>query len=188
MDMAHAMEVEEDRAEVRREISRMKRELGVMPKPEGVEFTRETLAAYEAEATGWKMADLAPDGACKGDLKKRQRDLCNLAADIRAELLEATEMQAAVDAKAQEIADAEEKLKGMQPVSGAKHYERMADLVLSIPGVPADWDRASVASGIQVWGVLFLALAGLWICAAGWNAVGEKLQSMKRPKTIAVGT
>lgn len=37
------------------------------------------LAAYKAEAVGWGMDDLEPDGACAADLKPRQRDLCNMA-------------------------------------------------------------------------------------------------------------
>lgn len=187
MDTAAAIEIDEDRAELRREISRMKREHGVMPKPEGVEFTRETLAAYEAEAAGWKMSDLKPDGACLADLRKRQRDLCNLAADIRAELIEADEMQLAVDAKLAEIAKAEKELEAMQPVAGSKHYEKMAELVMSIPGTPADWDRAGVASSIQVWGVLILAIVGLYICAVGWHSVGEKIQELQKPKPAIIG-
>jgi len=186
MDTAAAIEIDEDRAELRRDISRMRRELGVMPKPEGVEFTRETLAAYEAEAVGWKMTDLKPDGACLADLKKRQRDLCNLAAEIRAELIEADEMQAAVDLKTLEIETAEDRLEDMQPVAGAKHYEKMAELVMSIPGVPAEWNKSGVANSIQVWGVLILAIVGLYICAVGWHFVGEKIQEAQKPKALAI--
>lgn len=185
MDTAHAVEVSEDRQQARQNKARLVRELGVMPKPEGVEFTRETLAAYEAEATGWKMENLAPDGACKGDLKKRQRELCNLASDIRAELAEADEMQAALNAKQVEIDNAQKAIDALQPVAGAAHYQAMAKLVMSLPGVPSDWDEQGIAKTIQVWGVLFLAFAGLYVCAIGWDSLGEAYEGRGKKKLPA---
>ena len=42
-----------------------------------VDADRRAHGAMLAEATGWGMADLDPDGACAADLKPRQRQLCN---------------------------------------------------------------------------------------------------------------
>lgn len=186
MDTARAVEIEQDRSEVRKEISRLKRDLAVMPKPDGIESAQETLSQYLAEATGWKMANLDADGACNADLMKRPRELCKLASDIRAELKDATDMQRTVDAKKLEIADAEARLNNLKPIAGAAHYQAMAKLVMSMPGAPAEWEEGSLANGIQIWGVLFLALAGLYVCAVGWDSLGEMMQSRAKKKTAAL--
>lgn len=192
MDTKHAIEVNDDRDELRKTRSRLLRELGTMPKPEGVEFTRETLNGYLAEAAGWGMPNLDaiapvdakegyPGPACVANLpKKRPRDLCNLAVDIRAELKEASEMQAGIDAKKSEIAAVEKQIDSMKPATGAAHYQAMAKLVMSIPGVPDDWEEGGVAAAIQVWGVLFLAIAGLYVVMIGWDTVGEAAQGRKK--------
>lgn len=187
MDTAHAVEVEEDRAVIRTAIRQLKRELGTMPKPEGIEATKETLSQYLAEAEGWKMADLNSEGACKADLpKRRQRDLCRLASDARAEIKEADDMQLALSAKEAAIKEQEDKLEALQPVAGAKHYQQMAKLVMSMPGVPSDWEEASIANAIQIWVVLFLALSGLYVCALGWDSVFERAEGRKKKSAPVV--
>jgi len=174
MDAQTAVEIDEDREALRNGIRRMEREYGNLPKPSGVEFTKETLASYEAEAAGWKMADLAPDGACKADLKKRQRELCNLAADIRAELKEAAEMQSILDDK-QKLIDAEKaKLVAIAPPTGAKHWQRMAELWNSLPGVPE-----TSPGFIQTWGVFFVSIFGLYVCFIGWDSIGERVEKRR---------
>lgn len=194
MNTRHAIEVEEDRAELRRVKSRLVRELGALPKPTGVEDTKETLNQYLAEATGWEMANLdavapadAPKGyvgpACNANLqKKRPRELCKLASDLRAEIIDNGQMQAELDAKQREIDDTQAKIDATQPVSGAAHYQAMAKLVLSLPMVPPDWDEQGVAGSIQIWGVLFLAIAGLYVCAIGWDSLGENVENRGRKK------
>jgi hypothetical protein len=43
-----------------------------------VEADKRAMAASLAEAAGWGMSDLDPDGACLADLKPRPRQLCNM--------------------------------------------------------------------------------------------------------------
>lgn len=171
MDADAAIELDQDRAAQRNVVRRLDREFANLPKPAGVEFTRETLASYQAEAVGWKMTDLDPEGACKADLKKRQRELCNLAADIRAELKEAEEMQVILDAKQAEIDAAQAKLDAMAPPTGAKHWQRMAELWNSLPGVPE-----TSPGFIQTWGVFLVSVFGLFVCFIGWDSIGERAE------------
>lgn len=175
MDADAAIELEEDRDVVRANIRRIERELGNLPKPSGVEFTRETLASYQAEATGWKMENLDADGACKADLKKRQRELCNLAADIRAELKEADEMLVALEAKETALKEENDRLDAMQPPTGAKHWQKMEELWNSLPGVPD-----TSAGFIQTWGVFMLSVFGLLVCFIGWDSIGERVERRKK--------
>lgn len=193
MNADHAIEVEQDRAAERNNVSRLKRELANLPKPSGVQFTRETLASYLAEATGWELANLDaekpptwddatqgayPGPACNANLTRtRQRDLCKLASDIRAELKEAEEMQLAVDAKQVEIDKSEARVVALAPVSGAKHYQRMAELISSIPNMPT-----VSADFIQTWGLFVISVFGIFIAAIGWDSVGEKADERNRPR------
>jgi len=176
MDADAAIEIEEDRAVIRNNIRRLEREYGNLPKPAGVEFTKETLASYEAEAVGWGLTDLKPDGACKANLPKtRQRDLCNLAADIRAELVEADEMQLALDKKAADLKAENERLAAIAPPTGAKHWQRMAELWNSLPGVPE-----TSPGFIQTWGVFGVSVFGLFVCFIGWDSIGERVESRRK--------
>lgn len=187
MDTAHAVEVSEDRMLARSEKARLQRELGILPKPEGIEHTKETLASYEAEAQGWDLPDLDAATTCKTNFpKRRPRELCNLAAAIRAEIVEADEMQAAIVQKQLEIDKTQARIDALQPVAGAAHYQAMAKLVMSLPGVPAEWDEGGIAKTIQVWGVLFLAFAGLYVCAIGWHSLGELYERRGKKKSAAV--
>lgn len=210
MGMDHAIEVEEDRGAVRNTIKRLERELAALPKPSGVQFTRDTLASYISEAAGWKMANLDnekpekwddkalgayPGPGCVADLRTRQRDLCNLASGIRAELAEADEMQVGVDAKIGEIKDANTKLAALAPVSGAKHYQRMAELLNTIPGVSSGAANADgtpsgmiTAEMIQTWGLFLISVFGLFVAAIGWDSIGEKVDDRKRPAKVETAT
>jgi hypothetical protein len=192
LDAEAASELAEDRTLVRATIRRLEREKSVMPKPDGVEFDRETLAGYLAEAAGWKMDNLDPDGACKADLRPRQRDLCNLSVTVRAEIAEAEEMQRRLDAKQAEIDAEVGKLDDLKPVAGSKHYERMADLLNTfaapggeIPPAAAEdsvLDRRGVsATQVQTWGIFLMAVFGLLVCMWGWDSLGEKVESRRKP-------
>lgn len=185
MSAQEAVELDEDRAVMRANVRRLEREYGNLPKPSGVEFTKETLASYISEAIGWKMAnldDVAPDPApegypgpgCKADLKKRPRELCKLASDIRAELKEAAEMQVALDAKQKDIDAEKTKLDAMAPATGAKHWQQMAELWNSLPGVPE-----TSPGFIQTWGVFLVSVFGLFVCFIGWDSVGERVEKRR---------
>lgn len=181
MDTSKAIEIEEDRNTIRKTIRQMKAEHSIMPKPTGVEDVKETLNQYLAEAAGWKLPDLDAETTCKVNFEKRRpRDLCNLASSARAQIKEAEGMQADLDKKLDEIKAEEKKLAALQPVAGAKHYQQMAKLILSMPGVPSDWEEASIANAIQIWVVLFLSLGGLYVCALGWDSVGERAEGRKK--------
>jgi hypothetical protein len=178
MDADLAIEVEEDRAVIRANVRRLDREYASMPKPSGVEYDRETLDNYIAEGVGWGLIDLDAEGACKADLPRpRQRELCKLAGDVRADLAYASEMQAALDDKMLEIKREKDRLAAMQPVSGAKHYQRMADLWNAFPNVPK-----ATPGFIQTWGIFLLSVLGLIVCFLGWDSVGEKIESRRRPE------
>lgn len=123
-----AREVNEDRQALRDTIRRMDRELTSMPEPLSLEADKELLASRIAEAAGWGMADLNPDGACKADLKNRQRFLCNDAAAIRDDIIRGEAMAEAKAAKLVEIAKKEDELASLQIAEAGAQYNAMAQM------------------------------------------------------------
>lgn len=123
-----AREVNQDRQDLRDTIRRMDREMTSMPEPLSLEADKELLGSRLAEAAGWGMGDLNPDGACKADLKNRQRFLCNDAAAIRDDIIRGEAMKEAKAAKLAEIALKEAELDKLQIDEAGAQYNAMAQM------------------------------------------------------------
>lgn len=177
MDAGKSREVSEDRAAARQIVRRLEREKSILPKPEGIDADKETLAGYLAEASGWGMENLDPDGACKADLRaKRMRDLCNLSVTVRADIAEAGQQQAALDLKQKDIDNAQANVDKLQPIAGAQHYERMAELIRAFPGVNKDLVTGDF---VQTWVIFAICVFGFFVTMLGWDSFGERVDKKK---------
>lgn len=107
-----SMEQQEARGLIEADVRRLKAEVETFREVEiraGLESDQRTLAAYLAEAKGWKMANLDvaapedagedyPGPACDADLKDRQRQLCNMANHADGPLASIAAAEAALEA------------------------------------------------------------------------------------------
>lgn len=152
----HAREINEDRQSLRDTIRRMDRELTSMPEPLSLEGDRELLKSRLAEAEGWGMSNLDPEGACKADLKARQRFLCNDAAQIRDDIIRGEAMLAAKNAKRDEIVEKEAELEKLKLQEAGAQYDAMA--AMAGGKVSADF--------LSSWALLIVSIAFLIADAA----------------------
>jgi hypothetical protein len=150
-----ATETNDDRQSLRDAIRRLDRELVAMPDPLSLEADKELLKSREAEAVGWGMTDLEPEGACKADLRARQRFLCNDAAMIRDDIIKGEALLRAKEAKRLEIEAKEREVETLQIAEAGQQYEAMSDML----------DGAVSAEAFSTWALFFLTL-GLLLAGA----------------------
>lgn len=185
----YAQEVSSERSQLQAEIIVLKNSVNAF----NPELTAALLLAYEsqlagmtAEARGWGMANLdavAPSDppanyegpACLNDLKPRQRELCNAAngtankSGIRGEVAALKADLSAQIKKAEELAEKERELAGMEAVEGAKHWEAMQEI--SAGKVSSDQFR--------IWGMFIASIFFLFSAGWGWDELFEGLEKRK---------
>lgn len=143
-----------------------------------IDANERIIAASLAEAQGWGMDDLDPDGACAADLRARQRQLCNKvngSVDNPGVRTELDLTRAALEGKraaAQRLEAAREELSGMTIAEGAEHWSAMSQLAGSVgQDVDASWFR--------VFGSFLLSVLILIGVAIGWDAALETRQELQ---------
>lgn len=105
-----------------------------------LEADQRALAAAQAEATGWGMADLDPAGACNADLRPRQRQLCNEVNGPDGLIASITITQAALEShevSKQALAAAQAQLGGLKAERTSNFWRGMAEIV---PGEDSDME------------------------------------------------
>lgn len=163
-----AQEASGVRGELISEVRRLKAEVNsfdIYAVEAGLEADQRALAAAKAEAAGWGMADLEPDGACLDDLKPRQRQLCNMvngADGLLASVAQGEAAKKSNDAARAALAVAEGAL-ASQPKAEAAQF----------------WDGVGKVTGghqgenTLVWFMLIVSLCTIVGTGIGWDAFFE---------------
>ena len=139
-----------------------------------VEADTRLLGGYRAEAAGWGMTDLDPDGACLADLKPRQRQLCNLALETEGNILQG---QAALDnheqtKKALDMAEAA--LLAAPEAEAAQFWDTASKVVTEVQG--QDESQARSAETFLAIFMLLVSIFTLLGTGLGWDAIFEYLE------------
>lgn len=132
------------------------------------------LAGYRAEAAGWGMPDLDPDGGCLADLKPRQRQLCNLALETEGNILQG---QAALDNHAQTKAalSMAETALGAAPETEAAQFWDTASKVMTEVGGQDESQARSAETFLAIF-MLLVSVFTLLGTGLGWDAIFEYLE------------
>lgn len=172
---ATAQEQNTDRAELRAEAKRLQAETS----PERINQLEAMIAVNEriiaatlAEAEGWGMDNLDPEGACAADLKRRQRQLCNRVNGGPDDLGARNELalnQAALEAaklKAERLKKIRDQLSSMRVQEGAAQWDAMSKIA-------GDLDRDLAPDDFRIWGSLLASLGFLFLAGMGWDTIIE---------------
>jgi hypothetical protein len=136
------------------------------------------MGSMVAEARGWGMKDLEPDGSCAEDLKPRQRDLCNAvngSVDQMGLRGEIAALQADIDNHAKKVAELDAKkaeLSKQAAVEGNEHWAAMQEL--SAGNIGADQFR--------IWGMFIASLISLFATGLGWDELFEQREKRRKAK------
>ncbi|HPE49165.1 MAG TPA: hypothetical protein PLR76_12240 [Hyphomonas sp.] len=163
-----AQEASGARGELISEVRRLRAEVNsfdVYAVEAGLEADQRALAAAKAEAAGWGMADLEPDGACLDDLKPRQRQLCNMVNGADGLLASIAQGEAAKlsNDRSRKALDIAEAALESQPKAEAAQF----------------WDGVGKVTGghhgenTLVWFMLVVSLCTIVGTGIGWDAFFE---------------
>jgi hypothetical protein len=133
------------------------------------------LSGFRAEAAGWGMPDLDPDGGCLADLKPRQRQLCNLALETEGSILQG---QAALDNHAQTksaLTLAEIALNAAPEAEAAQFWDTASKVMTEVGG--QDESSARSAETFLAIFMLMVSVFTLLGTGLGWDAIFEYLES-----------
>jgi hypothetical protein len=151
---------------------------------------RRAHSAMLAEATGWGMTDLDPDGACAADLKPRQRQLCNAVHGPDGLLSSITQGEAALasHAKAVESLDlARRALEAAPQAEGAEFWDVASETFSEAThGGEAAPDKAS-GNAFMVIMMLVLTIGILLGTCFGCEALFEHLETRAERKKKGLG-
>lgn len=145
--------------------------------------------AMLAEATGWGMTDLDPDGACAADLKPRQRQLCSAVNGPDGILSSIAQGEAALasHAKAVESLDiARRALEAAPQAEGAEFWDVASE---TFSEATHGGEAASQASGnaFMVIMMLVLTIGILLGTCFGCEAIFEHLETRAERKRKGLG-
>jgi hypothetical protein len=147
-------------------------------------------SAMLAEATGWGMADLDPDGACAADLKPRQRQLCNAVNGPDGVLSSITQGEAALasHAKAVESLDIARRALEAAPEAESAEFWDVASETFSeaTHGGDVAADKAS-GNAFMVIMMLVLTVGILLGTCFGCEALFEHLETRAELKKKGLG-
>ncbi len=142
-----------------------------------IDADKDTLASMLAEAKGWGMPDLEPDGACAKDLRPRQRQLCNRAngtageMGVRGEILINEAAMKKVEADTLRLAEVDGLLSQTTSSEGAAHWKAMSKI--SQDALKPDMFR--------IWGMFLASVFFLVIIGVGWDEFFERLEESEEP-------
>lgn len=139
-----------------------------------VDADRRAHSAMLAEAAGWGMADLDPDGACVADLRPRQRQLCNLVNGPDGVLSSIAQGEAALESHERAkitLAIAEQALAAAPRAESAEFWDGAAKL---IPG-----DGQTGGERFLVLFMLAISVLTLFGTGLGWDAIFEYLEGRR---------
>lgn len=165
------------RAEMMAEVMALRAQVNAFSEPQMralLESSQRLMLGYQAEAAGWGMSDLEPDGACMADLKPRQRQLCNLALDTEGTILQA---QAAIEANETTKAAlklAEQALAAAPEVERQQFWGTASKIVTEAQG--RDESQARSSEAFLALFMLFVSLFTLFGTGLGWDAIFEYLE------------
>ena len=140
-----------------------------------IEADTSTLKSMIAEAKGWDMPDLDPDGACAGDLRPRQRQLCNRAngtaeeGGVRGDILISQAALETAEAKAKRLEEVSKTLEETKRAEGSDHWKAMGDMA----GGQVDQDF------FRIWGMFLASVFVLIIIGVGWDELFERLEDQE---------
>lgn len=155
-----------------------------------VDADKRAHSAMLAEATGWGMPDLDPDGACAADLKPRQRQLCNAVNGPDGVLSSITQGEAALAShgKAVESLDLARRALEAAPDAESAQFWDVASETFS-EATHGDASASGPASGnaFMVIMMLVLTIGILLGTCFGCEAIFEHLETKAERKKKGLG-
>ena len=142
-----------------------------------VEADKRAMSASLAEAAGWGMADLEPDGACLADLKPRPRQLCNMVNGPDGLIGSILQGEAALEAHENTkaaLALAERALNAAPEAERTQFWDTASKTVSEAVGD----DESQAKSAEAFLGIFMLAISILTLLGTGlgWDAIFEYLE------------
>lgn len=137
--------------------------------PLTLDADKELLRARVAEAVGWGMTDLDPDGACAADLQHhRMRTLCNEAANLRESIIRGEAMMTDRQAKEEKVARIQQEIADWTDAEETAHWQAMS----SLTGGRISWDQ------IASWGLILVSGLLLYITGKLNDYLFEKMEDL----------
>lgn len=139
--------------------------------------------AMLAEAAGWGMADLDPQGACLADLKPRQRQLCNLVNGPDGLLSSIAQGSAAMESHVRAVESLELTRRALEAAPKAESAE-FWDTASSVVNDVAGSETAKAARSGTFLAVFMLVISVLTLLGTGlgWDVVLEYLEGRSKKK------
>jgi hypothetical protein len=146
-----------------------------------VDADKRALAATKAEAAGWGMSDLDPEGACMADLKARPRQLCNMVNGPDGLMSSILQGEAALSAHEQTksaLALAERALSIAPEAERVEFWGTASKIMAEANGE----DQSQAKSAEAFLGIFMLAISILTLLGTGlgWDSIFEYLQMSKK--------
>jgi hypothetical protein len=173
-----------DRAQIMAEVVALRRQVAAFSAVQMeamVEADRRSYAAAIAEAIGWGMPDLDPDGACMADLRPRQRQLCNLVNGPDGIVSSILQGEAALTAHAQTQAAlgiAELALAAAPEAERAQFWSTASRVMTEAIGNGVD-EQKSAETFLAIF-MLLISVFTLLGTGLGWDSIFEYLEGDKK--------